>query len=63
MQTMEINKPKGKRKVRFPGICEDAQELGVTRVHLWMVLTGDRKSKRLMQRYRDLKAKQKGDSK
>ncbi len=40
---------------RFPGICEDAVELGVHRVHLYMVLAGKRSSDVLLARYRALK--------
>ena len=53
-----LRETKGKRiknRVRFPGIVEHAAKLGVTRIHLWMVLTGDRESKRLLRRYRELK--------
>jgi hypothetical protein len=41
--------------VRFPGITEDAKNLGVTRPHLWMCLVGQRKSKSLVARYQKLK--------
>ena len=47
-----------KRKIRrapaIKGIVSDAQKLGVTHPHLWMVLTGKRKSESLIRRYRDL---------
>lgn len=48
-----------KRKWKYKGISEDAAALGVTRVHLWKVLEGDRDSKPLMRRYRELKRQQK----
>ena len=49
-------KANGKREVRrFPGITRDAAELGVTRVHLWKVLTGRRSSLSLTRRYSELK--------
>lgn len=38
------------RSVRFPGLIRDAQELGVHRNHLYLVLTGARKSQRLLDR-------------
>ena len=38
---------KKKRAVRFPGIVAHARALGVTRVHLWFVLTGERRSPRI----------------
>lgn len=42
------------RKV-IPGICADARELGVSRMHLWAVLSGRRESDGLVARYRALK--------
>lgn len=39
--------PKKKRAIRFPGIVRHAQALGVSRVHLWFVLTGERRSPRI----------------
>ncbi|MDZ7317469.1 MAG: hypothetical protein ONB24_15260 [candidate division KSB1 bacterium] len=36
-----------KNRVRFPGICSLAAELGVTRIHLYRVLTGERRSPRI----------------
>ncbi len=48
---------KARRKVkrtRYPNICEQAKALGVHRVHLYMVLSGRRESRRLMARYHDL---------
>jgi hypothetical protein len=44
-----------KKLVRFPGIVSDAQRLGVHRIHLYLVLTGQRQSRRLMERYRALR--------
>jgi hypothetical protein len=68
-QTMNASKSKRNPKrtarpnVRFPGITEDSKSLGVTRPHLWMVLTGSRVSAKLTRRYRELKASQKGAAK
>ncbi|HMP73851.1 MAG TPA: hypothetical protein PKE55_11375 [Kiritimatiellia bacterium] len=42
------------RNTRFPGICEHARKLGVSRVHLWYVLTGERKSPRIEQYFAKL---------
>lgn len=42
-------------ETQFPGISGDAKALGVSRVHLWLVLTGRRRSARLAQRYAQLK--------
>jgi hypothetical protein len=39
------------RPLRFPGIGLYSRKLGVTREHLFMVLTGKRTSTRLMRRY------------
>ena len=55
-----ISKRKKKRgshrhQVKFPGITEDAKKLGVSRPHLWMVLTGTRTSGSLTRRYHALK--------
>jgi hypothetical protein len=36
---------------KFPGITEHAEALGVTRTHLFLVLTGKRQSKRLSTAY------------
>ena len=41
-------------QARFPGIAGDARTLGVSRTHLYLVLTGARKSARLMTAYRKL---------
>lgn len=45
--------PPGQR-VRFKGIGRDANQLGVTREHLWRVLTARRESKSLLARYKVL---------
>ena len=51
-------------KRRIQGICEDAKALGVTRRHLWGVLTGERVSRRLTAQYKRLvRAKKKAESK
>lgn len=49
----------GRRAIRYPGITRDARSLGVAREHLWQVLTGRRKSRSLLKRYRALKHEQK----
>ena len=41
-------------KALFPGITADAKALGVTRPHLYLVLTGKRTSARLTAAYRKL---------
>lgn len=38
----------------IPGICADAKKLGVSRMHLWAVLSGRRESDGLVARYREL---------
>ena len=40
-----------KAKKRYPGITRHAEQLGVRREHLWMVLTGRRESRSLRARY------------
>jgi hypothetical protein len=42
------------RSKRIAGICSAAKTLGVTRGHLWAVLTKRRESKPLLARYRAL---------
>lgn len=42
------------RSVRFPGIMRDARRLGVHRNHLYLVLTGNRQSPGLLNRYKKL---------
>ncbi len=51
------NKSESKRRVRFVGICADARKLGVSREHLYRVLTGKRQSRLLLKRYLELKGK------
>lgn len=51
-------KPDEPAKQRFPGIVQDAKALGVSRVHLWLVLTGKRESAALKARYEVLKSRQ-----
>ncbi len=40
--------------MRFPGIMRDARRLGVHRNHLYLVLTGNRQSPGLLNRYKKL---------
>ena len=42
------------KRTKFPGITQHARELGCSRPHLWQVLVGQRKSKRLMKAYQKL---------
>lgn len=42
-------------RTEIPGIVADARALGVSRVHLWMVLNGRRESAPLLARYAALK--------
>lgn len=39
----------------IPGICADARRLGVSRKHLWAVLSGRRESDGLVKRYEQMK--------
>lgn len=43
------------RSVRFPGLMNAAKALGVHRNHLYLVLSGQRTSHRLLARYHQLK--------
>lgn len=53
MATAYINgAPHQSLKARFPGISLAAAELGVSRNHLWQVLSGKRESKPLMSRWK-----------
>ena len=42
----------------YPGIVADARRLGVSRMHLWAVLSGRRESSGLVRRYRKIKERQ-----
>lgn len=44
-----------KRHSWHDGVCKAAEQLGVSRHHLWSVLTGRRNSRSLLQAYRKLK--------
>jgi hypothetical protein len=44
-----------KRRVRFPGLVNDAAKLRVHRNHLYLVLSGKRISHSLKRRYQQLK--------
>lgn len=55
-----LRKQHGKEKpkrgpTKYRGIVRAATDLGVTRVHLWLVLTGRRESRPLLARYEHLK--------
>jgi hypothetical protein len=54
---MEAPKTTEAKRIRFPGIVESARKLKVSRIHLYLVLTGQRQSRRLMQRYSRLNQK------
>ncbi len=51
-QTGKVSRKRGPNKYR--GIVRDATDLGVSRIHLWFVLTGQRRSAGLLARYWDL---------
>ena len=51
----EARVKKTRRVVRFPGLVTDAETLGVHRNHLYLVLSGQRSSISLLQKYRELK--------
>jgi hypothetical protein len=52
-----------KKRIRFAGIGKAAAALEVTRVHLYRVLVGERRSPELKRRYRQWKATRKGAAK
>ncbi len=57
---MSKHTPKKKPRsgqARFPGIAGHARSLGVSRTHLYLVLTGQRKSVRLTTAYERLTAR------
>jgi hypothetical protein len=63
MDTKRFKAKPGKRSrklrgIQFPGITADAEALKCDRTHLFRVLTGERTSKSLTARYRELKAQQ-----
>lgn len=43
----ELSEPYKPRRIRFPGIVKHAETLGVSRIHLYYVLTGVRRSPRI----------------
>lgn len=53
--TKNLQRPR-RGATRFPGIVADAARLGVNRIHLYLVLTGQRKSPPLTVRYQKLQA-------
>lgn len=42
------------QRVKYPNICADAEALGCSRVHLYLVLSGRRSSRSLRRRYAEL---------
>lgn len=52
--TKNLQRPR-RGATRFPGIVKDAARLGVNRIHLYLVLTGQRESRPLLRRYTELK--------
>lgn len=50
--------PHNQRETLFPGIGRQAAALGKSRVHLHLVLKGTRKSKTLLQAWKDLMTKE-----
>ncbi len=52
---MKQPKHKQRNETEFPGICRHALALGTARVHLWLVLKGQRKDPNgLITRYKHL---------
>jgi len=55
MSQRQVAQIRERRKIKFVGICTDADNLGCTRWHLFAVLTGRRHSPKLKARYEALK--------
>ena len=53
-QSSKTTPQRARGETRFPGIKRHAEALGISRPHLFMVLTGKRESARLITRYQDL---------
>ena len=53
-QSRKTTAHRARGETRFPGIKRHAEALGISRPHLFLVLTGERKSARLITRYRAL---------
>ena len=51
-------KREGSANPRFPGIVAACAALGCSRTHLYYVLTGQRESRSLVRRYRELSHKE-----
>lgn len=47
MMRHQVANHKQKRAIRFPGLCQAAERLGVDRSHLYRVLVGERRSPRI----------------
>jgi hypothetical protein len=53
-----MSKSKAKHsRVKYVGIVADAAKLGCSRIHLYLVLNGNRTSHQLLARYKQLKSK------
>ena len=45
MKTKEKEKVRAKRVIKHPRICWAAKQLGISRIHLWYVLQGERRGR------------------
>lgn len=54
LRRLTAKSEKQRRKIRFPGIVAHAEKLGVNRSHLYRVLTGERPSPSLFERFQAL---------
>ena len=57
-EAVETKKRGRGRPSRWPGICRDAETLGVTRTSLWRALSGHWELPKLVARYEALKESQ-----
>lgn len=55
---MKTKHQKKRGPTRFPGVCQDAEALGVNRVTLYRTLAGEWRLPGLLGRYQALKAQQ-----
>lgn len=55
LQATHRKDKQNKGRVKYVRIVRDALALGVDRTHLYRVLTGERQSRSLLRRYRELK--------
>jgi len=53
-----MSKSKKSTRDRYPGLAQEASELGYSYGHLWSVISGRRKSRSLMEKHAEYKRQQ-----